>query len=249
MAQRPQQRRLKKNIEWKFSVAEAPWFGGFWKRLVACVKKRLKKTIGRNTLRYDEMQTVLGEVEMMLNSRPLVTLFDDTLEETITPNNLLFGRKLNPVNYDNELNIRVDHPNKKLKDIELVLGHFWKRWSSEYLTSLREFHKHNKNNQGNVPNVDDILFIKEDKLPRQQWRIGRILELINSRDGKVRAAKIIVGKTKRVIERPINRLYPLEYANRKELIDIDPTGGKEVLNKKREATFDADVKMKFIRYI
>ena len=60
---------------------------------MACVKNCLKKTIGRNTFRYDEMQTVLGEVEMILNSRPLVTLFDDTLEETITPNHSSFGRK------------------------------------------------------------------------------------------------------------------------------------------------------------
>ena len=238
----------RKNIEWKFSIAEAPWFGGFWERLVACVKNCLKKTIGRTTLRYDEMQTVLCEIEMILNSRPLVTLYDDTMEETITPNHLLFGRKLNPVNYDNELNVRVVHPDKRLKYMELVLAHFWKRWSSEYLTSLREFHKNYKKNQGNVPYVDDILIIKEDKLPRQQWRFGRILELIKSRDGNVRAAKIFVGKTKRVIERPINRLYPLECANRKELINIESIVGKDVINKKREAALMADIKMKFIRY-
>ena len=120
------------------------------------------------------METVLGEVEMILNSRPLVTLFDDTLEETITPNHLLFGQKLNPVNYDNELNIRVDHPNKRLKHIELVLGHFWTRWSSEYLTSLHEFHKNNKNNQGNIPNTDGILIIKEDNY---HGNSGKLVEI------------------------------------------------------------------------
>ena len=74
------------------------------------------------------MQTVLREVEMILKSMPLNA--DDTREETITPNHLLFGRKINPVNYDDELNIRVAHSGKRLKHIELVLAHFWKRWSS-----------------------------------------------------------------------------------------------------------------------
>ena len=51
------------------------------------------------------------------------------------------------------------------------------------------------------------------------------------------AAKMIVGKTKRVIERPINRLYPLEYATKKEIINIETNCGKDVLNKKREFSY------------
>ena len=83
-------------------------------------------------------------------------------------------------------------------------------------------------------------------MPRQQWRIGRLLELIKSRDGNVRAAKILVGKTKRVIERPINKLYPLECANRDEI--TVSTHGNDFINKKREAALMADIKMKLIKY-
>ena len=71
------------------------------------MKSCLKKTIDRNTFRCDEMQTVLREVEMIVNSRPLVKLYEDTREETINTNHLLFGRKINPVNYDDELNIQA----------------------------------------------------------------------------------------------------------------------------------------------
>ena len=73
-AKKTQEFAARKNIEWKCSIAEAPWFAGFWERLVACVKNCLKKTIGRTTLRYNEMQTVLMEVEMILNPIPLVPL-------------------------------------------------------------------------------------------------------------------------------------------------------------------------------
>ena len=61
-----------------------------------------------------------------------------------------------------------------------------------------------------IPKVDDIVIIKTEKLPRQQWPLGRITELLKSRDNQVRAVKVMVGKTRKVIERPVNLLYPLE---------------------------------------
>ena len=45
-----------------------------------------------------ELQTVLSQIELILNSRPLGVLLDDELEQILTPNNLLFGQKLNLVN-------------------------------------------------------------------------------------------------------------------------------------------------------
>ena len=38
------------NIKWQFSLAEAPWFGGFWERLVSPVKRSLKKILGNSTV-------------------------------------------------------------------------------------------------------------------------------------------------------------------------------------------------------
>ena len=39
---------------------------------------------------------------------------------------------------------------------------------------------------------------------------GRIVELINGHDGKTRGVKIIMSKTKPVINRPVNKVYPIE---------------------------------------
>lgn len=55
----------------KFIVEKAPWWGGFWEHLVQSIKQCLKKCIGRKTLNYDELQTLLSEVESVVNSRPL----------------------------------------------------------------------------------------------------------------------------------------------------------------------------------
>ena len=132
-----------------------------------------KKTIGSTTLRFDELQTVLFEVESILKHRPLVPLDEESLDEPLTPNHLLFGRQFKLTNTDTPLE-QIDVPNhlKRLKYIETILDHFWKRWSSEYLTALREYHTYNKTkNVCNIPQVNDVVIIKEDKLPRQQWRI------------------------------------------------------------------------------
>ena len=40
--------------------------------------------------------------------------------------------------------------------------------------------------------------------------MGRVVDIIPSRDCNIRAAKIKVGKTGAIINRPINKLYPLE---------------------------------------
>ena len=54
--------------QWKFNVEAAPWWGGFFERLVKSVKLSLKKCIRNARLNYDELSTVLVEVEAALNS-------------------------------------------------------------------------------------------------------------------------------------------------------------------------------------
>ena len=52
--------------------------------------------------------------------------------------------------------------------------------------------------------------IGEDVVPRHKWRLGLVVELIKSNDGLVSGAKVKVGKTRNVIRRPVNYLYPTE---------------------------------------
>ena len=56
--------------------------------------------------------------------------------------------------------------------------------------------------------VGDMTLI-EDRLPRGAWQMGRIKELVNSRDGEVRFAKIVLPNNK-IIGRPLNVLFPME---------------------------------------
>ena len=47
-------------VSWRFIVEKAPWWGGFWERLIQSVKRCMKKSLGRNTLSYDELNTLLA---------------------------------------------------------------------------------------------------------------------------------------------------------------------------------------------
>ena len=127
-----------RNIAWNFSITEAPWYGGFWERLVSMVKRCIKKTIGRTSLTFVELQTLLFEVESILNSRPLGVLYEDDFEEVLTPHHLLFGRNLETSNMrDGPLNVDIP-TSKRVQYIQTIVNHFWSRWRNEYLTSLRE---------------------------------------------------------------------------------------------------------------
>ena len=84
---------------WKFNIEGASWWGGFFERQVKLVKRVLNKVVRNAKLTYEELLTVLIEVEGDLNSLPLSYVFNEDLE-TLTPFQLVIGRCLltNPTN-------------------------------------------------------------------------------------------------------------------------------------------------------
>ena len=127
-----------KNVKWDFNLANAP-YGGFWERLIGQVKRCLKKVLRRTTLDFCQLQTVIREIKFILHSRPLGVLCDGDMEQILTPNHLLFGRKLNLENVRSDFNLENKVELKKyVNHINNLLTHFWNYWRSEYVPSLRE---------------------------------------------------------------------------------------------------------------
>ncbi|XP_035230198.1 uncharacterized protein LOC118202156 [Stegodyphus dumicola] len=76
-------------IIWKFIPPGAPWWGGWWERLIGMMKRILRKVLGRACLSYEEMCTVLCNCEAILNDRPLTVVSADSSLTSITPGNFL----------------------------------------------------------------------------------------------------------------------------------------------------------------
>ena len=128
-SQETQKFAANRNIEWQFSLSNAPWYGGFWERIISIVKRCLKKTVGKACLNFYELQIILSEIEIIINSRPLNTLHDDEMYEIMIPNHLLFGRKLYQENPNWESNSDIVEPNlpTRTEYVESLNEHFWKR--------------------------------------------------------------------------------------------------------------------------
>ena len=62
-------------IQWKFIVEKAPWWGGFWERMVGITKRCLKKTIGQSQIMFEEVRTIVVEIKGMLNNRPSIYIY------------------------------------------------------------------------------------------------------------------------------------------------------------------------------
>ena len=110
--------------------------------------------------------------------------------------------------------------------------------------------------------IDDVVKIKDENYtPRNQWRQGRIINLVTGSDNLVRGASIecVINEKKRIIQRPIQKLIPLEITKRntevlpninnnfnenESLPNINEH--KDIQRPKRTAAANANAKIKLI---
>lgn len=208
-------------IKWNFITQLAPWKGGLYERLVGVVKRAFRKALGKKLMTIMQIQTVLKEIEAVVNSRPLTYVGDDVNSTiSLTPTHFL---SLNPHNGVPEVQKQRDSdfsplPSTRSNIIDVwkkgqnLLNMFWQIWRNEYLLSLRERNqtelRAHRIQASSNPNIGDIVIVK-DNLPRGSWKIAKVEKLIVSRDGAVRSCEIALpgGNT---LRRPINLLFPIE---------------------------------------
>jgi hypothetical protein len=174
---------------WKFIPKRAPWHEGWWERLIGLTKTALKKTLGRTYVTYDCLQTLLTEIEAVMNGFLLTYVSSgNRLEpDPLTPAHLLYGRRIITLLYhdtvdekDQGLRFGKQHNNTQRDKIQIkIIEDFRKRWRHDYLTALREQHRNSKKNKQSI-SVGDVVQVHND-LPRAQWKLAVIGQLMLGR--------------------------------------------------------------------
>lgn len=195
----------KDGTNWHFNPPATPHFGGLWEACVKSAKYHLYRLCGDNQFTFEEMTTILCQIQACLNSRPLCPMNDDLYDnEYLTPGHFLIG----------EAPITVPQPNlletnsNRLSRWQLsqkVYQQFWKHWSTDYLSMLQQRTKWMKLHD-NV-RVGQLVLYREDNLPPTKWPLARILEIHPGDDHNTRAVTIKTSTT--VLKRPIDKISVL----------------------------------------
>ncbi|XP_019218180.1 uncharacterized protein LOC109203254 [Oreochromis niloticus] len=192
-------------IEFRFNPPGSPHFGGTWEREIRSVKTALQVVLGGNTVTEAVLQTVLIEVEGIINAKPLGYVSSDVADpDPVTPNLLLMGRRdasLPQVIYaSSEMLGR-----RRWRHSQILADHFWSNFLRHHLPDLQRRQRW----QGETGNLatGQVVMVVDSQLPRAQWPIGKVVKVCPGPDGRVRAAEVTIkGQT---YLRPVARLVRL----------------------------------------
>ena len=114
------------SIEWLFIPPRSPNFGGLWEAAVKPMKHDLRRVMGNSILTYEEMTTILCQIEQVLNNRPLMALTnnpDDIF--ALTPSMLVNGSRLDaiPQPCSQKMDVR-GRPAKRFRALQQLLSQF-----------------------------------------------------------------------------------------------------------------------------
>ena len=199
-----------KGLEWDFIPAHSPHIGGCYERIIGLFKKHLKVVCNGDPLHVDVLNTVIVEIEGIVNRRPLTAVSADPKDcAALTPNHILA-----PAATPSSSNIVI--PNVPTTEAERLrctwkraqdrVNSFWKTWSKEYLTTLHPRAKWRKTRRDAA--VDDLVLLVDESTPRGEWRLGRIVQ-VGGTDSHVRKA-LVKRADGKVVLRDRTKLVLLE---------------------------------------
>lgn len=200
-----EQKVAEKGTRFRFIPPRAPHFGGLWEAAVKSAKQLLLRTIGQANLTYEELSTVLVDVEAILNSRPIAAITEDPNDGPIlTPGHLLIGSSLKALP---EIDGRGNRESclRRFRRLSSLKAHFWDEWRRDYVLDIQRRTKWCTPSDNMA--IGDVVIVHEDNVPPQKWVIGKIEEVVVGTDVKVRVA--VVRTPSGIYKRPIHKLARL----------------------------------------
>ena len=188
--------------------------GGVWEHQIKrarCILNLLLKTHG-SSLTHESLQTLLTEVEAIVNSRPLTTdvINDVTSPVPLSPINLLTMKSRVVMPPPGVFTSADMYCRKHWRRVQHLSNEFWSRWRKEVLLTLQNRQKCNTKNC----EIGDIVLVKDD-MERNKWQMAHVVATYKDYKGAVQSLRLLMGSVNRVspksryLEQPINKLVVL----------------------------------------
>ena len=101
------------------------------------------------------------------------------------PNDLIYQEDDEDPNFE----YPIEGLQKRVRHLNNVINHFWRRWS-EYLLELRESHRQHASVKNKLSiKRGDIVILEEKNKPCEFWKLTCVEELLAGKDGKVWGAQ------------------------------------------------------------
>ena len=169
------------------------------------MKVHLRHIISDVKLTFEELTTILTQVEAVLNSRPLVSMpCDDHGIEPLTTGHFLISKSLESLP-DPSISFRPVSLLRRWHLCQSLVQYFWKQWSKEYLSTLRRYTKWHHPTKN--PQIGDIVILQEDNMIPLKWLLGRIVGIYPGSDGLVRVVQVKTSSG--TYRRPVSKIAPL----------------------------------------
>jgi len=163
-------------INWRFIPPYSPHMGGLWETAVKSAKTHMKRVIGTTILSFEELYTILVQIEACLNSRPLTPISNDPTDlQALTPGHFLIGEALNAIPEHDLSEVTLN----RLTRYQLIMQikqSFWSKWSQEYISQLQQRSKWKHAKNMNVA-IGTMVLLKNENTPPMNWPLGRITDV------------------------------------------------------------------------
>ena len=196
-----QKELLNRDCEWLINPPGASHFAGFIERKIGSIRRVLESTIqlaGNKNLSRDELTTFMQQAASIVNNTPLWSVSDCPNDPCPLSPAMLLTLREKPNVTDSFNNFTEEDMNaygiRRWRRVQYLASQFWVRWRRDYLQTLQ---KRNKwRNTKNCVRVDDIVLVKDKKVRRNEWPLGRIIKVYTSSDGLVRSVRLALKPLK-----------------------------------------------------
>ncbi|XP_070549159.1 uncharacterized protein [Ptychodera flava] len=201
-------------VEWHFNPPTASHFGGVWERMIRTTRKILFSLFREQPRIVDDetLSTVFCEAENIINNRPLTTTSSNPTNDLLplTPN-MIIHPQAKVLSSPGVFEKNDIYARKRWRQAQYLVDVFWFRWRKEYLVTLQQRSKWQKQRR-NVE-VGDIVLIVDKSVPRNSLLMGVVEMTFKDKKGDVRSCRV---KTKTsTLERPVAKLCILVEAEMK----------------------------------